>query len=173
MPSNVHCPEQYDLNETRDGIFQKDEGLTPLQRLLSSFCEHGNDNCNIMATLSGTLCSSKDSIAFSEGHLYQMAHHMNMKRRPVKERIPTQFGHLLHALHRVERPPAFSSYSFVTHQVYPSTGLLSCLASVLFCTDHSINSILVFGFNGETFCDLSREKRHPQVPRCFLVIGIT
>lgn len=143
MPSNDHCPEQYGLNETQNEKFQKDEGLTPLQRLLSTFWEPGNDNCNIMATLSGTLCSSKDSIAFSACQLHRMAHHMNMKWRPVKERLLTEFGHRLHALHRVEHPPAFSSYSFVTHQGYPSMGLLSCRASVLFCTDRSIHRIHV------------------------------
>ena len=56
-----------------------------LLKEIPSFFEHANHNCNIMSSLAGPLCSSKDCIAFTEGQLHRMAHHMNMMSCPVKE----------------------------------------------------------------------------------------
>ena len=56
-----------------------------LLKEIPSFFEHANHNCNIMSSLAGPLCSSKDCIAFTEGQLHQMAHHVTMLSCPMKE----------------------------------------------------------------------------------------
>nr|XP_051689288.1 lysophospholipid acyltransferase 2 isoform X7 [Oryctolagus cuniculus] len=64
--------------EIHDGMFRKDEELTPSQRGLAvrrmpSLLEYLSYNCNFMGILAGPLCSYKDYITFIEGRSYQMA----------------------------------------------------------------------------------------------------
>ncbi|KAM5251462.1 lysophospholipid acyltransferase 2 isoform 1-T1 [Hipposideros larvatus] len=63
--------------EIHDGMFRKDEELTPSQRDLAvrrmpSLLEYLSYNCNFMGILAGPLCSYKDYITFIEGRSYQM-----------------------------------------------------------------------------------------------------
>ncbi|XP_053314812.1 lysophospholipid acyltransferase 2 [Spea bombifrons] len=63
--------------EVRDGIFCKEEELTPSQRSLAvrrmpSLLEYLSYNCNFMGILAGPLCSYKDYINFIEGQSYQL-----------------------------------------------------------------------------------------------------
>nr|XP_044993410.1 lysophospholipid acyltransferase 2 isoform X2 [Jaculus jaculus] len=58
--------------EIHDGMFRKDEELTPSQRGLAvrrmpSLLEYVSYNCNFMGILAGPLCSYKDYITFIEG----------------------------------------------------------------------------------------------------------
>ncbi|XP_077166518.1 membrane-bound glycerophospholipid O-acyltransferase 2 isoform X3 [Paroedura picta] len=64
--------------EIHDGMFRKDEELTPSQRCLAvrrmpSLLEYLSYNCNFMGILAGPLCSYKDYITFIEGRSYQPA----------------------------------------------------------------------------------------------------
>ncbi|XP_016054661.1 PREDICTED: lysophospholipid acyltransferase 2 isoform X2 [Miniopterus natalensis] len=61
--------------EVHDGMFRKDEELTPSQRDLAvrrmpSLLEYLSYNCNFMGILAGPLCSYKDYITFIEGRSY-------------------------------------------------------------------------------------------------------
>ncbi|KAM4772333.1 lysophospholipid acyltransferase 2 [Rhinophrynus dorsalis] len=63
--------------EIRDGIFRKEEELTPSQRRLAvrrmpSLLEYLSYNCNFMGILAGPLCSYKDYITFIEGRSYPL-----------------------------------------------------------------------------------------------------
>ncbi|XP_060042998.1 lysophospholipid acyltransferase 2 isoform X1 [Erinaceus europaeus] len=63
--------------EIHDGMFRKDEELTPSQRDLAvrrmpSLLEYLSYNCNFMGILAGPLCSYKDYITFIEGRSYHM-----------------------------------------------------------------------------------------------------
>ncbi|XP_058524286.1 lysophospholipid acyltransferase 2 isoform X1 [Ochotona princeps] len=63
--------------EIHDGMFRKDEELTPSQRGLAvrrmpSLLEYLSYNCNFMGILAGPLCSYKDYITFIEGRSYQV-----------------------------------------------------------------------------------------------------
>ncbi|KAM5143126.1 lysophospholipid acyltransferase 2 isoform 1-T1 [Callospermophilus lateralis] len=63
--------------EIHDGMFRKDEELTPSQRGLAvrrmpSLLEYVSYNCNFMGILAGPLCSYKDYITFIEGRSYHM-----------------------------------------------------------------------------------------------------
>ncbi|XP_012495397.1 PREDICTED: lysophospholipid acyltransferase 2 [Propithecus coquereli] len=63
--------------EIHDGMFRKDEELTPSQRGLAvrrmpSLLEYLSYNCNFMGILAGPLCSYKDYITFIEGRSYHM-----------------------------------------------------------------------------------------------------
>ncbi|XP_036904577.1 lysophospholipid acyltransferase 2 isoform X2 [Sturnira hondurensis] len=65
--------------EIHDGMFRKDEDLTPSQRYLAvrrmpSLLEYLSYNCNFMGILAGPLCSYKDYIIFIEGRSYHVAH---------------------------------------------------------------------------------------------------
>ncbi|XP_053445832.1 lysophospholipid acyltransferase 2 [Nycticebus coucang] len=65
--------------EIHDGMFRKDEELTPSQRGLAvrrmpSLLEYLSYNCNFMGILAGPLCSYKDYITFIEGRSYHMIH---------------------------------------------------------------------------------------------------
>ncbi|XP_036292394.1 lysophospholipid acyltransferase 2 [Pipistrellus kuhlii] len=62
--------------EVRDGMFRKDEELTPSQRDLAvrrmpSLLEYLSYNCNFMGILAGPLCSYKDYISFIEGRAHR------------------------------------------------------------------------------------------------------
>lgn len=64
--------------EIHDGMFRKDEELTPSQRGLAvrrmpSLLEYVSYTCNFMGILAGPLCSYKDYIAFIEGRAPHMA----------------------------------------------------------------------------------------------------
>ncbi|XP_045700499.1 lysophospholipid acyltransferase 2 isoform X2 [Phyllostomus hastatus] len=64
--------------EIHDGMFRKDEELTPSQRYLAvrrmpSLLEYLSYNCNFMGILAGPLCSYKDYIIFIEGRSYHVA----------------------------------------------------------------------------------------------------
>ncbi|XP_077009248.1 membrane-bound glycerophospholipid O-acyltransferase 2 isoform X3 [Tamandua tetradactyla] len=64
--------------EIHDGMFRKDEELTPSQRGLAvrrmpSLLEYLSYNCNFMGILAGPLCSYKDYITFIEGRSDRMA----------------------------------------------------------------------------------------------------
>nr|XP_031540902.1 lysophospholipid acyltransferase 2 [Vicugna pacos] len=64
--------------EIHDGMFRKDEELTPSQRGLAvrrmpSLLEYLSYNCNFMGILAGPLCSYKDYITFIEGRSYHVA----------------------------------------------------------------------------------------------------
>ncbi|XP_006898258.1 PREDICTED: lysophospholipid acyltransferase 2 [Elephantulus edwardii] len=64
--------------EIHDGMFRKDEELTPSQRALAvrrmpSLLEYLSYNCNFMGILAGPLCSYKDYITFIEGRSYQVS----------------------------------------------------------------------------------------------------
>ncbi|XP_066035989.1 lysophospholipid acyltransferase 2 isoform X3 [Chamaea fasciata] len=63
--------------EIHDGMFRKNEDLTPSQRCLAvrrmpSLLEYLSYNCNFMGILAGPLCSYKDYITFIEGRSYQL-----------------------------------------------------------------------------------------------------
>ncbi|XP_020010312.1 lysophospholipid acyltransferase 2 isoform X2 [Castor canadensis] len=63
--------------EIHDGMFRKDEELTPSQRGLAvrrmpSPLEYVSYTCNFMGILAGPLCSYKDYIIFIEGKPYHM-----------------------------------------------------------------------------------------------------
>ncbi|KAK1333302.1 hypothetical protein QTO34_006843 [Cnephaeus nilssonii] len=63
--------------EIHDGMFRKDEDLTPSQRDLAvrrmpSLLEYLSYNCNFMGILAGPLCSYKDYITFIEGRSYHV-----------------------------------------------------------------------------------------------------
>ncbi|XP_029451689.1 lysophospholipid acyltransferase 2 isoform X2 [Rhinatrema bivittatum] len=63
--------------EIHDGMFRKEEELTPSQRTLAirrmpSLLEYLSYNCNFMGILAGPLCSYKDYITFIEGRSYQL-----------------------------------------------------------------------------------------------------
>uniref|UniRef100_A0A5F8GUE0 Membrane bound O-acyltransferase domain containing 2 n=1 Tax=Monodelphis domestica TaxID=13616 RepID=A0A5F8GUE0_MONDO len=63
--------------EIHDGMFRKEEELTPSQRGLAvrrmpSLLEYLSYNCNFMGILAGPLCSYKDYITFIEGRSYQV-----------------------------------------------------------------------------------------------------
>ncbi|XP_054425861.1 lysophospholipid acyltransferase 2 isoform X2 [Pteronotus mesoamericanus] len=63
--------------EIHDGMFRKDEELTPSQRYLAvrrmpSLLEYLSYNCNFMGILAGPLCSYKDYITFIEGRSYHV-----------------------------------------------------------------------------------------------------
>ncbi|XP_036118582.1 lysophospholipid acyltransferase 2 isoform X3 [Molossus molossus] len=63
--------------EIHDGMFRKDEELTPSQRDLAvrrmpSLLEYLSYNCNFMGILAGPLCSYKDYITFIEGRSYHV-----------------------------------------------------------------------------------------------------
>lgn len=63
--------------EIHDGMFRKNEDLTPSQRCLAvrrmpSLLEYLSYNCNFMGILAGPLCSYKDYINFIEGRSYQL-----------------------------------------------------------------------------------------------------
>ncbi|KAM4804265.1 membrane-bound glycerophospholipid O-acyltransferase 2 isoform X2 [Urocitellus parryii] len=63
--------------EIHDGMFRKDEELTPSQKVLAvrrmpSLLEYVSYNCNFMGILAGPLCSYKDYITFIEGRSYHM-----------------------------------------------------------------------------------------------------
>ncbi|XP_062934302.1 lysophospholipid acyltransferase 2 isoform X2 [Cynocephalus volans] len=63
--------------EIHDGMFRKDEELTPSQRGLAvrrmpSLLEYLSYNCNFMGILAGPLYSYKDYITFIEGRSYHM-----------------------------------------------------------------------------------------------------
>ncbi|XP_031212849.1 lysophospholipid acyltransferase 2 isoform X2 [Mastomys coucha] len=65
--------------EIHDGMFRKDEELTPSQRGLAvrrmpSLLEYVSYTCNFMGILAGPLCSYKDYIAFIEGRASHVAH---------------------------------------------------------------------------------------------------
>ncbi|XP_023956316.2 lysophospholipid acyltransferase 2 isoform X4 [Chrysemys picta bellii] len=60
-----------------EGMFRKEEELTPSQRCLAvrrmpSLLEYLSYNCNFMGILAGPLCSYKDYITFIEGRSYQL-----------------------------------------------------------------------------------------------------
>ncbi|XP_063110500.1 lysophospholipid acyltransferase 2 isoform X1 [Cavia porcellus] len=64
--------------EIHDGMFRKDEDLTPSQRDLAvrrmpSLLEYVSYTCNFMGILAGPLCSYKDYVAFIEGRSYRGA----------------------------------------------------------------------------------------------------
>ncbi|XP_067324631.1 lysophospholipid acyltransferase 2 isoform X3 [Anolis sagrei] len=64
--------------EIHDGMFRKDDELTPSQQCLAvrrmpSLLEYLSYNCNFMGILAGPLCSYKDYITFIEGRSYQPA----------------------------------------------------------------------------------------------------
>ncbi|XP_023560573.1 lysophospholipid acyltransferase 2 isoform X2 [Octodon degus] len=64
--------------EIHDGLFRKDEDLTPSQRGLAvrrmpSLLEYVSYTCNFMGILAGPLCSYKDYISFIEGRTYHGA----------------------------------------------------------------------------------------------------
>ncbi|XP_005404403.1 PREDICTED: lysophospholipid acyltransferase 2 [Chinchilla lanigera] len=64
--------------EIHDGMFRKDEDLTPSQRGLAvrrmpSLLEYVSYTCNFMGILAGPLCSYKDYITFIEGRAYYRA----------------------------------------------------------------------------------------------------
>ncbi|XP_062344486.1 lysophospholipid acyltransferase 2 [Cinclus cinclus] len=63
--------------EIHDGMFRKNEDLTPSQRCLAvrrmpSLLEYLSYNCNFMGILAGPLCSYKDYITFIEGRSYRL-----------------------------------------------------------------------------------------------------
>ncbi|KAG8445615.1 hypothetical protein GDO86_010407 [Hymenochirus boettgeri] len=63
--------------EIRDGMFRKEEDLTPSQRRLAvrrmpSLLEYLSYNCNFLGILAGPLCSYKDYSAFIEGRSYHL-----------------------------------------------------------------------------------------------------
>ncbi|MEE6476756.1 hypothetical protein FKM82_011208, partial [Ascaphus truei] len=63
--------------EIRDGMFCKEEELTPSQRSFAvrrmpSPLEYLSYNCNFMGILAGPLCSYKDYITFIEGRSYPL-----------------------------------------------------------------------------------------------------
>ncbi|KAJ7398797.1 hypothetical protein BTVI_121111 [Pitangus sulphuratus] len=63
--------------EIHDGMFRKNEDLTPSQRCLAvrrmpSLLEYLSYNCNFLGILAGPLCSYKDYITFIEGRSYQL-----------------------------------------------------------------------------------------------------
>ncbi|XP_005082068.1 lysophospholipid acyltransferase 2 isoform X1 [Mesocricetus auratus] len=78
--------------EIHDGMFRKDEELTPSQRGLAvrrmpSLLEYVSYTCNFMGILAGPLCSYKDYITFIEGrpsHMSQSSE--NGKEEPQRER---------------------------------------------------------------------------------------
>ncbi|XP_036191303.1 lysophospholipid acyltransferase 2 isoform X1 [Myotis myotis] len=64
--------------EIHDGMFRKDEDLTPPQRDLAvrrmpSLLEYLSYNCNFMGILAGPLCSYKDYVTFIEGRSHHVA----------------------------------------------------------------------------------------------------
>ncbi|XP_020943532.1 lysophospholipid acyltransferase 2 isoform X2 [Sus scrofa] len=64
--------------EIHDGMFRKNEELTPSQRSLAvrrmpSLLEYLSYTCNFMGILAGPLCSYKDYITFIEGRSYHAA----------------------------------------------------------------------------------------------------
>ncbi|XP_037384450.1 lysophospholipid acyltransferase 2 isoform X2 [Talpa occidentalis] len=66
-------------HEIHDGMFRKDEELTPSQRGLAvrrmpSLLEYLSYTCNFMGILAGPLCSYKDYITFIEGRAYRTLH---------------------------------------------------------------------------------------------------
>ncbi|XP_053523135.1 lysophospholipid acyltransferase 2 isoform X3 [Artibeus jamaicensis] len=78
--------------EIHDGMFRKDEELTPSQRYLAvrrmpSLLEYLSYNCNFMGILAGPLCSYKDYIIFIEGRSHHVAHSdKNGKEEPHRAR---------------------------------------------------------------------------------------
>ena len=97
------------------------------------FLEYENHKLNIISILAGPLCSSKESIAFTEDQLCWMENHVNSEEScPVKEQSHLQYNCcletsssywidcLLHPPWGLQHPQAFSSYSFVTQQRCPS-----------------------------------------------------
>ncbi|XP_037668469.1 lysophospholipid acyltransferase 2 isoform X9 [Choloepus didactylus] len=74
--------------EIHDGMFRKDEELTPSQRGLAvrrmpSLLEYLSYNCNFMGILAGPLCSYKDYITFIEGR----SDHMTQSGENGKEEM--------------------------------------------------------------------------------------
>uniref|UniRef100_A0A8C6QIY1 Membrane bound O-acyltransferase domain containing 2 n=1 Tax=Nannospalax galili TaxID=1026970 RepID=A0A8C6QIY1_NANGA len=74
--------------EIHDGMFRKDEELTPSQRGLAvrrmpSLLEYVSYTCNFMGILAGPLCSYKDYITFIEGR----PSHMTQSSENGKEEI--------------------------------------------------------------------------------------
>uniref|UniRef100_A0A8C3WPL0 Membrane bound O-acyltransferase domain containing 2 n=1 Tax=Catagonus wagneri TaxID=51154 RepID=A0A8C3WPL0_9CETA len=64
--------------EIHDGMFRKDEELTPSRRGLAvrrmpSLLEYLSYTCNFMGILAGPLCSYKDYVTFIEGRSYRVA----------------------------------------------------------------------------------------------------
>ncbi|XP_045045518.2 lysophospholipid acyltransferase 2 isoform X3 [Desmodus rotundus] len=78
--------------EVHDGMFRKDEELTPSQRYLAvrrmpSLLEYLSYNCNFMGILAGPLCSYKDYIIFIEGRSFHVAQSdKNGKEEPHRAR---------------------------------------------------------------------------------------
>ncbi|KAM5262794.1 lysophospholipid acyltransferase 2 [Ctenodactylus gundi] len=75
--------------EIHDGMFRKDEDLSPSQRGLAvrrmpSLLEYLSYTCNFMGILAGPLCSYKDYITFIEGRSY----HVVQPHPPGKEDVP-------------------------------------------------------------------------------------
>ncbi|EHB15193.1 Lysophospholipid acyltransferase 2, partial [Heterocephalus glaber] len=75
--------------EIHDGMFRKDEDLTPSQRGLAvrrmpSLLEYVSYTCNFMGILAGPLCSYKDYVTFIEGR----AHHRAQPGHSGKEAAP-------------------------------------------------------------------------------------
>ncbi|XP_066242018.1 lysophospholipid acyltransferase 2 isoform X3 [Saccopteryx leptura] len=75
--------------EIHDGMFRKDEELTPSQRDLAvrrmpSLLEYFSYTCNFMGILAGPLCSYKDYITFIEGRSY----HVTQSAENGKEELP-------------------------------------------------------------------------------------
>ncbi|KAG5857453.1 hypothetical protein ANANG_G00019610 [Anguilla anguilla] len=65
--------------EIHDGMFRKEEQLSPNQRILAvrrmpSLLEYLSYNCNFMGILAGPTCSYNDYIAFIEGTAYHQKH---------------------------------------------------------------------------------------------------
>ncbi|KAM5317239.1 lysophospholipid acyltransferase 2 isoform 1-T1 [Glossophaga mutica] len=59
--------------EIHDGMFRKEEELTPSQRRMPSLLEYLSYTCNFMGILAGPLCSYKDYITFIEGRSHHVA----------------------------------------------------------------------------------------------------
>ncbi|KAK2501935.1 hypothetical protein MC885_009377 [Smutsia gigantea] len=77
--------------EIHDGMFRKDEELSPSQRGLAvrrmpSLLEYLSYNCNFMGILAGPLCSYKDYITFIEGRSYMTQSGENGKEEVQYER---------------------------------------------------------------------------------------
>ena len=132
-----------------------------LLKEIPSFFEHANHNSNIMSSLASPLCSSKDCIAFTGRPATSMAHHMNMMSHPVKEPSHLQYNRCL------ETSSSYWAWLSATCSLWSGTSadILKeqlCVPPKVpipgsLCTDDAINTIAVFGFNGEALRDLPWE----------------
>ncbi|XP_010620974.1 lysophospholipid acyltransferase 2 isoform X1 [Fukomys damarensis] len=91
--------------EIHDGMFRKEEDLTPSQRGLAvrrmpSLLEYVSYTCNFMGILAGPLCSYKDYITFIEGRAYHRAQSgPNQKEAVLWERAdPSPKAAVMHKL---------------------------------------------------------------------------